>query len=104
MLISPIALAIWYQDDGTLDARAKDHWNARLATYCFSKEDCSRLAMALDVNFGLNVGVAQCTMRGKRYWQLYVRRPSMDRFVEIIESFIHPSFEYKIRKSGQQQR
>ena len=104
LLISPLALAIWYQDDGTLDARAKDHWNARFATYCFSNEDCTRLADALKKNFDLDVGVAKCTMRNTCYWQLYVRRASMERFVELVKPFIHVSFAYKIRKAGQQQR
>lgn len=102
LLVSPLALAIWYQDDGTLDARAKSHWNARIATYCFSKDGCELLCEALRTNFDLDVSVARCTMRGKEYWQLYVRRNSMDRFVSIIEPHILPSFRYKV--IGQQQR
>lgn len=102
LLTSPLALAIWYQDDGTLDARAKSHWNARIATYCFSKDGCETLCDVLQTNFGLDVGVARCMMRGKEYWQLYVRRHSMERFVAIIGPHIHPSFAYKV--IGQQQR
>lgn len=104
LLVHPIALAIWYQDDGTLDARDKYHWNARIATYCFPKQDCARLVEVLKQNFGLDVGVARCTMRNKEYWQLYFRSNTMPRFIELIKPYIHRNFQYKIRQVGQQQR
>ena len=104
LLTHPIALAIWYQDDGTLDARHGSHWNARIATYCFPKEDCERLVDVLKRNFNLDVGVARCTMRNKIYWQLYFRTSTMKDFIEIIRPYIHQDFQYKIRQNGQQQR
>lgn len=99
LLVSPLALAVWYQDDGTLDARARYHWNAKFATYCFSKNDCDRLAETLRANFDLHVTVARCVMREKIYWQLYVRSRSMERFVKLVSPFIRPSFLYKIRQA-----
>lgn len=104
LLVHPISLAIWYQDDGTLDARPRYHWNIRIATYCFPKRDCARLAEALRQNFDLDVSVAKCTMRNKVYWQLYIKSSSMNRFIELIRPYIHKKFQYKIRQAGQQQR
>ncbi len=98
LLVSPIALAVWYQDDGTLDARKKDHWNSRIATYCFTKDDCYRLAETLRDNFDIEVNVARCVMRKKVYWQLYVPRRSMNHFVDLVRPYIQPCFLYKIRQ------
>lgn len=96
-LLTPLSLAIWYQDDGTLDKRAKYHRNAMFATYCFSYEECELLAEALWNKFQIKASVCKSHMRGKMYYRLYIWSKSMDRFIEIIKPYIHPSFEYKIR-------
>lgn len=105
LLRDPLTLAIWYQDDGTLDRRSKYHWNAMFATYCFPHEDCTRLANAMAENFGIEASVCRCLMRGKLYYRLYIPSKSMERFVETVRPYIHPAFSYKIsHEGGQQQR
>lgn len=107
LLTDPIGLAIWYQDDGTLDRRSKYHWNIRIATYCFSYEDCTRLKETVQRNFGIEVSVCKCQMRQKMYYQLYVPSKSMERFIETVRPYIHQDFAYKILakvSQGQQQR
>ncbi len=106
LLISPLTLAIWYQDDGTLDYRDKYHYNALFATHRFSHSGCELLTSALQKNFGLDVRVCRCQMRGKVNYRLYVVSKSMDRFLGLIRPYIHPCFQYKIRdlKASQQQR
>ena len=96
LLSDPLTLAIWYQDDGTLDKRNKYHWNAMLATYCFTYEDCGRLANTVRQNFGIEMSVCKCQMRGKMYYRLYVLSKSMHRFIETVRPFIHPNYAYKI--------
>lgn len=96
LLIDPISLAIWYQDDGTLDRRSKYHWNIRIATYCFPYEDCVLLSDAVRQNFGIETSVCRCQMRGKMYYQLYVPSKSMNRFIEVVKPYIHPDYAYKI--------
>lgn len=106
----PISLAIWYQDDGTLDCRSKYHWNVRMATYCFPYEDCVILAKTVKRHFNIEMSVCRCTMRGKVYYQLYVLSKSMKRFIETVRPYIHSDFAYKInslnkpKNDGQQQR
>jgi len=97
LLNDPISLAIWYQDDGTLDFRSKYHRNSLFATHCFSFEDCFILKDTLQENFGIKVSVCKCRMRGKMYYRLYVLSESMERFVKIIRPFIHENYAYKIR-------
>lgn len=96
LLRSPRALAVWYQDDGTLDRRSKYHWNAMFSTYCFPHNECVLLAEVLKKNFSIDVSVCKCQMRGKMYYRLYVLSKSMMRFLKIIEPYIHSSFRYKI--------
>ena len=96
LLTDPISVAVWYQDDGTLDRRARYHWNVRLATYCFPYEDCVLLKEILKKNFGLEVSICRCAMRNKVYYQLYVPTKSMERFMEVVRPFIHENYAYKI--------
>lgn len=95
-LLSPISLAVWNQDDGTLDRRSKYHWNAMLSTYCFSYEECILLAQVLQKNFGIETSVCKCQMRNKMYYRLYILSSSMDKFISVIKPHIHPLFNYKI--------
>ena len=98
ILKNPLSLAVWYQDDGTLDCRNKYHYNAMFSTYCFSFSDCKLLAEALKENLNLDVRVCKCRMRGKTRPRLYIASSSMDRFIWIIKPYINPCFKYKIRK------
>ncbi len=107
-LKDPLTLAIWYQDDGTLDYRKGYHANALIATHCFTKNECELLARALHTNYDLDVRVCRCLMRGKLYYRLYVVSQSMTSFMQIIEPYIHNCFHYKLVKyrsmPSQQQR
>jgi len=103
-LKNPLTLAVWYQDDGTLDCRDKYHYNALFATHCFSFSECKLLAEALRMNFNLDVRVCRCQMRGKVRYRLYITSKSMNRFIDLIKPFINPCFKYKIRKFASQQQ
>ena len=103
-LKNPLTLAVWYQDDGTLDCRSKYHYNALFATHCFSFSECKLLAEVLNKNFNLDVRVCRCQMRGKVRYRLYVTSKSMERFINIVKPFIISCFRYKIRKFDSQQQ
>lgn len=98
LLTNSLSLAIWYQDDGTLDCRSKYHYNAVFATYCFSFNDCVLLAKALKKNFSLEARVCKCRMRGKLRFKLYIVSSSMNRFVKLVRPYVNKCFKYKIRK------
>ena len=98
LLKSPLTLAVWYQDDGTLDCRSKYHYNALFATHCFSFNDCQLLARVLQENFFLDVRVCKCRMRGKMHFRLYIVSKSMERFIKLVRPYINSCFAYKIRK------
>lgn len=95
-LKDPITLAIWYQDDGTLDYRDKYHANSLFATHCFTKEECDLLVGALHQIYNLDVRVCRCFMRGKLYFRLYVTSKSMPAFMKIITPYTQRCFHYKL--------
>lgn len=103
LLTDPLSLAVWYQDDGSLDYRNKYHCNAVIATHCFSFDDCQMLAQALQENFGLDVRVHKCTMRAKLHFKLYVTSRSMSRFMRLIAPHILSCFDYKLASLSSQQ-
>ncbi len=103
ILTDPLSIAVWYQDDGSLDYRSKYHFNSVFATHCFSFNECKLLVKTLEQNFGLDVRVSKCTMRGFLRYKLYVTSGSMERFIQIIEPFVRSCFAYKIRKPFSQQ-
>jgi hypothetical protein len=96
VLRDPLSLAIWYMDDGTLDFREKYHRNASIATFCFSYRENKLLANALMKNFGIEARVHLSTMRGKKYYRLYIVSKSFDRFIDHIKAYIVPCMLYKI--------
>ena len=96
LLVTPLSLAVWYMDDGTLDNRSHYHYNAMFATYSFSSDGCICLARALEGNFGIKASVSKCSMRGKVYPRLYVVSACMDNFIRLINPHIHPVFRYKV--------
>lgn len=95
ILNNPRSLAVWYMDDGSLDYRPKYHRNASLATFCFSYEENELLAKTLKVNFNIEARVHLSTMRGKKYYRLYITAKSFDDFMSIIKPYINPCMKYK---------
>jgi hypothetical protein len=98
VLVSPIGLAIWYMDDGTLDQRRRYHCNSIFSTHGFTFKDCQNLKKFIKNNFGIYSSVHKSTIRGKKYWRLYILSKSMDDFKKIISPWILPIFEYKLPK------
>lgn len=97
-LTDPITLAVWYQDDGTLDYRKKDHYNSLFATHCFSFSDCVLLANALRENFALDARVYRCQMRGKLRFRIYIVSGSTGRFMSLVRPYVLPCFSHKVRE------
>lgn len=99
LLNNPIALAIWYLDDGT-----KRNYNAcRFATQSFSLEENLLLQSTLETNFKLTVKVEKWWNKKKQkdMYGLYVpsENKSFSTFKQIIYSFVKteiPSMLYKL--------
>lgn len=91
----PMSLAIWYQEDGTLD-RSSNHFNALFATHCFSYSKCQLLVRVLKRQYNLDASVHKTTGRGKQYYRIYILAKSMPRFIKLVTPYIQKPFHYKI--------
>ena len=96
LLVSPLSLAVWFMDDGTLDYRLKDHCAFHLCTNCFSKEETKLLVDVLSKNFGIVASVHYTLCRGKRHARIYIGAKGRDRFIELITPYILDCFKYKL--------
>lgn len=96
LLTSPLSLAIWYMDDGSLDHRPKDHYAFYLASNCFSVEDSQKLQKVLLENFNIKSAVYNNLCRGKRYPRIYIGSEGRDNFCRTIQAHILDCFSYKL--------
>lgn len=96
LLKSPLTLAVWFMDDGTLDYRYKDHCAFHLCTNCFTKEETKKLINVLDKNFGITASLHYTLCRGKRHSRIYIGAKGRDRFVKLISPYVLNCFKYKL--------
>lgn len=96
LLTSPLSIAIWYMDDGTLDYRQKSHCSFTLMTNCFTIKETKLLSETLWENFKIYSTVQNPHCRGKSYPRIYIGSKGRSRFIETIFPFIHECFLYKL--------
>ncbi len=96
ILTSPLSLAIWFMDDGTLDYRVKDHCAFHLCTNCFTKKETQRLIDVLYSNFGVISSLHYTLCRGKRHARIYIGSKGRDKFIKLVTPFILDCFKYKL--------
>lgn len=96
LFISPLTLAVWYMDDGTLDYRPKDHFAFSLTTHSFSTRDTYRLVQTLKKNFGIESMVFNNLIRGKRYPRLYIGAKGREKFLHLVKPYILDCFKHKL--------
>lgn len=94
-------LAVWYQEDGTMNIRqrARDKTpdiQISIATNCFSYGDQMLLKEALKEKLDLEWNIRSYTNKnGNRLYTLHLLRKCADTFIDKINQFIVPSFQYK---------
>lgn len=96
ILKSPMSLAIWYMDDGTLDYRPKDHLAFSLMTNCFSRKEVYLLKESLKKNFGLKTTVHNSSYRDKKRPKIYIGSKGRNRFLFLVKPYILKCFSYKL--------
>lgn len=86
-LLTPLALAIWIMDDGTLKQPG-----VRIATNCFTKQEVELLALVLETKFNL-----RCTLqKNNKKYQLYIKQESIPLLKKLILPYMVPSMLYKL--------
>lgn len=96
LLISPLSLAVWFMDDGTLDYRLKDHCAFHLCTNCFTREEGNLLVDVLKKNFGIIASVHYTLCRGKRHTRVYIGAKGRDQFIKLVSPYVLDCFKYKL--------
>ena len=96
LLKSPLSLAIWYMDDGSLDYRPKDHYAFYLASNCFTVKDSEKLQRVLLENFKIKSAIYNNLCRGKRYPRIYIGSEDRDTFCRTVRPYILDCFSYKL--------
>lgn len=84
--LTPLALAIWFQDDGTKQGRSVD-----FSVHCFSKNSLAILQKEL---FKLSI-LSTINFDGKGN-RLYIRRKSLSIFENLVKPYIQKCMAYKL--------
>ena len=92
--LTPLSLAIWYLDDGSLDLRPPSYQRGRVAICVegMTEDTRERLVPFLKERFGLDAHLDE--VRDQAILRLH--QPATERLHEIIASHVHPSMEYKL--------
>lgn len=85
--LTPLILAIWYQDDGYLDKKS-----IVISTNCFDAFAIDTLQRQLKEEFNIITGRK---LRRRKEIELTFNRENTVRFFEVCKQFIHPSMRYK---------
>jgi recombination protein RecA len=100
--LTPLALAIWYMDDGSLTVRSKGmqrrteggSGRIEICVEAFSEGSRERLVQYLRDTYGLDV---KLTIRGARAVSvLQFTTEASARFQQVVAPYVHESMEYKL--------
>jgi LAGLIDADG DNA endonuclease family len=88
-LLSPLALGVWYMDDG---GRRGDCRSGYLNTNAYSVEDVELLKRSLQLNFGL----ATTTHFAAGKPRIYIPSSQFASFCEIVRPYVISEMRYKL--------
>jgi recombination protein RecA len=100
--LTPLALAIWYMDDGSFSVRSKglqqrtEGGSGRIEVHVEAMSEGSRVRLRdyLRDTHGLDVRLRYAGSRGKA--MLLFSTQASAKFQELIAPYVHPSMEYKL--------
>jgi hypothetical protein len=90
-LASPLALAFWYMDDGSLAHHEGQEDRVSIATCGFTLESCNVLVRAL-ARFGITAQVAQNNDRNR----VKMNADDAEKFFLLVAPYIPPCMQYKL--------
>ena len=91
--ITPLGLAIWYMDDGTLCFHKDGSFaNCELYTCSFSKEENELIISWLKRKYNLQ---ATLRLRKDKFYSIAFNKSEAIKFIELVKEYIHKSMQYK---------
>jgi recombination protein RecA len=100
--LTPLALAVWYMDDGCFTVRSKGvqqrtqggTGRIEICVEAMTPESRERLTQYLQDTHGLDVRLTQRGARQKSF--LIFKTKASEKFQKIVAPYVHPSMEYKL--------
>src|SRR3989344_4610739 len=89
IICSPITLAVWFMDDGSVGPR---HKGLTLNTQNFTRDENERLMNYLSDKFQFKISLH----KDKNSWRIYIFPESAIEFKRKTNEFILPEFQYKL--------
>ena len=97
-MLTPISLAFWYMDDGTIQKKKKKNIRPTItiATNNFTYDECKELSNAILNKF--NIAVSIRTHDSYKGNVLYFNTENADKFASLIAPYVCDSMKYKLPK------
>lgn len=92
--LTPVSLAFWYMDDGSLSHHYKQKDRACFATCNFSEKSIDNLIGSLKNDLGLT-GVKYLS-DGEKYWRIRLNKDSAKEMFKIISPYVCDCMKYKL--------
>ena len=89
-LLDPVALAIWFMDDGSL--KSNHHKTYIIHSIGYSTEDLELVKKALKKKFNIDISLHKQYNRKR----IYVTSDSAEKFRELVKPHMIPSLMYKL--------
>jgi len=89
-LLDPLALAVWFMDDGSL--KSDHHRTYIIHALGYERKDLERVKEVFQSKFGIAVALHRQYDR----WRLYIVSESASGFRELISPHVIPSLKYKL--------
>jgi len=93
IVLDPLSLAIWYQDDGYLGDSCK--LSVNFCTNCFCLEAINTLCQALR-NVGIESKFHRIKKENHEEYVITLGRKQTKMFFDLVAPYIHPSMAYKV--------
>lgn len=90
-LLTPLSLAIWFMDDGSL--KSKRHNTYVIHTLGYKRNELERIQNVLSKKFGIET---KLHVQKQKYLRLYIVSASAEQFRDIVSPYIIPSLRYKL--------
>lgn len=87
--LTPLAVAVWFMDDGSY--KSKQHHSLILNTHCYSRSELNKLIDIFDKKWDIEANLRP----QKDGLQLMFNGPNAVKLKKLIEPFVLPEFSYK---------
>lgn len=88
--LSPMALAIWIMDDGSLYKNR----GIKFCTNSFTLKEVQYLANLLKIKYDLNTSIHKTGIVNQ--YNLYIPKSNLVNLIKIVQPYIHPTMYYKL--------